>query len=406
VTGDGNRLETDGTYNYTYDLNGNTSTQTRISDGQVTTYTWDYRNRLTQVDIRDNVGALLHQEKYTYDVADRRIGVWVDADGAGPGAGAQSWTVYDGANAWADFDGSGSLTMRYLNGPGLDQRYARVDPNGNAAWYLTDNMGSVRQILNTNGAVLDALTYSAFGIVLTEANAGNGDRFKYTGREWSAGTDQYYYRARYLGARVGRFSSEDPMGFAAGDSNLFRYVGNAPADARDATGLEDSSRRVGRGGDQARRALDCLGIETGAPLSPLDAFVTLHDAGLPGGWIYQAAHGNAGLYHQDGKPDSEWVVKAIRHCVWQALITISRGADVAETIGNIHERNESPDDVRSTEDLHNNVIGRRIGEEALAELQLRRGLSADEVRRRVNGTNGGISRMEVESIAVRNAERH
>jgi len=40
-------LTSDGTYNYTYDKEGNMLTQTHISDSQVTNYTWDYRNRLT-----------------------------------------------------------------------------------------------------------------------------------------------------------------------------------------------------------------------------------------------------------------------------------------------------------------------------------------------------------------------
>jgi YD repeat-containing protein len=48
-TGTGNRLLSDGTNNYTYDDEGNTLTQTRISDGQVTSFAYDYRNRLTDV---------------------------------------------------------------------------------------------------------------------------------------------------------------------------------------------------------------------------------------------------------------------------------------------------------------------------------------------------------------------
>jgi hypothetical protein len=37
----------------------------------------------------------------------------------------------------------------------------------------------------------------------------------------------YYYRARYFDANVGRFISTDPIGFEAGDSNLYRYVNNS-----------------------------------------------------------------------------------------------------------------------------------------------------------------------------------
>jgi hypothetical protein len=39
-------------------------------------------------------------------------------------------------------------------------------------------------------------------------------------------------------ARVGRWLSEDPLGFAAGDANLYRYVGNCPTGASDPTGMQ------------------------------------------------------------------------------------------------------------------------------------------------------------------------
>ncbi len=34
----------------------------------------------------------------------------------------------------------------------------------------------------------------------------------------------YYYRARYYDPEIGRFFSEDPLGFAAGDVNFYSYV--------------------------------------------------------------------------------------------------------------------------------------------------------------------------------------
>src|SRR5260370_25700312 len=40
VTSIGNRLTSDGTYSYTYDQDGNMLTQTRVSDSQLTSYTW------------------------------------------------------------------------------------------------------------------------------------------------------------------------------------------------------------------------------------------------------------------------------------------------------------------------------------------------------------------------------
>ena len=39
-------------------------------------------------------------------------------------------------------------------------------------------------------------------------------------------------------ATIGRWTSQDPLGFDAGDANLYRYVGNAPTGYLDAFGLE------------------------------------------------------------------------------------------------------------------------------------------------------------------------
>ncbi|MHC1727321.1 MAG: RHS repeat-associated core domain-containing protein [Syntrophobacteraceae bacterium] len=48
----------------------------------------------------------------------------------------------------------------------------------------------------------------------------------------------YYMRARYYDPGVGRFISEDPIGFAGGDVNLYGYVANDPINAIDPFGLD------------------------------------------------------------------------------------------------------------------------------------------------------------------------
>jgi hypothetical protein len=47
----------------------------------------------------------------------------------------------------------------------------------------------------------------------------------------------YYYRNRYYGAADGRFESEDPLRFKAGDSDLYRYVHNIPNSDIDPSGF-------------------------------------------------------------------------------------------------------------------------------------------------------------------------
>ncbi len=245
ATGVGNRLTSDGTYTYTYDAEGNRLTKTRVSDGQVTSYSYDERNRLTGVQVRTAGGVLVADEQYTYDALNRRIAVLADPDGAGPLPATRLWTVYRGDNAWADFDGSGTLQTRYLFGLGMDSLIARVPASGSVGWYLTDNIGSVRQIVTTGGTVLYAANYTAFGQVRSSTGSG-GDRFGYAGREFSAVTGDGYFRARYYDPATGRFLSQDPKSFAAGDTNLFRYAANDPLRFVDPQGT-DFWDRLGRG---------------------------------------------------------------------------------------------------------------------------------------------------------------
>jgi RHS repeat-associated protein len=62
-------------------------------------------------------------------------------------------------------------------------------------------------------------------------------RYQYTGRDWDADVGLQYNRARWYDPATGRWVSEDPIGFSAGDPNLARYVGNGATYGSDPNGL-------------------------------------------------------------------------------------------------------------------------------------------------------------------------
>lgn len=80
------------------------------------------------------------------------------------------------------------------------------------------------------------ITYDAFGGVTIESNPDFNFRFGYTGREHDEETGLDYYGARYRDSSVGRFISEDTIGFVAGDLNLYRYTFNSPLNYTDPSG--------------------------------------------------------------------------------------------------------------------------------------------------------------------------
>lgn len=61
-------------------------------------------------------------------------------------------------------------------------------------------------------------------------------------RERDADTGLLYYRARWYDPQVGRFISDDPIGFQGGDINLYGYVVNNPLNFRDPTGKQRADR--------------------------------------------------------------------------------------------------------------------------------------------------------------------
>ena len=222
-----------GPVSYTYDSAGNMITSN--SGGTITTYTYDYRGQLTGV---EQGGTMI--ATYTYNALDQRIGI---ADSGG----GQIWTVYNGTSAdalpYADFNGSGKLLTRYVSGPGMvngavvDELLARASSGGTTAWYLTDKLDSVRDVVSAAGTLLDHIVYDSYGNILTQTNGSSGDRFAFAGMEYDSSTGQYYDRARSYDPRIGAFTILDPLGFAAKTANLYRYVGNNATNWTDPTGL-------------------------------------------------------------------------------------------------------------------------------------------------------------------------
>ncbi len=81
--------------------------------------------------------------------------------------------------------------------------------------------------------------------MFADEGSGTGNEYSpqrsYTGREPDPATGLIYYRARWFDPKLGRFISNDPIDFAAGDANLSRYVGNSTPNAVDPSGLDELS---------------------------------------------------------------------------------------------------------------------------------------------------------------------
>jgi RHS repeat-associated protein len=83
-----------------------------------------------------------------------------------------------------------------------------------------------------------ALTYHSYGNALAASGTkpDAAGRFAFAGRERDPDTALYYSRARYSDPGLGRFINQDPLGFNAGEANLYRYGKNRPLVFRDPLG--------------------------------------------------------------------------------------------------------------------------------------------------------------------------
>ncbi len=117
---------------------------------------------------------------------------------------------------------------------------------GPVNWYLTDGQGTVRdvvQLLSGVATVVDHVVYGSFG------NATQGDNFLgdftddpppefgFNGMRLDPATGLYTADFRFYDPLTGNWLSQDPLGFAAGQTNLSEYCGNSPTNATDPSGL-------------------------------------------------------------------------------------------------------------------------------------------------------------------------
>ncbi|NJN13091.1 MAG: RHS repeat protein [Richelia sp. RM1_1_1] len=305
VTGDGNRLLSDGTYNYEYDNEGNLIRRTEIATGAVRELEWDYRNRLVAVIEKDAAGNETQRVEYTYDGLNRRIAKAVDSNPQDAVAAEVTHFVYHGEDVHLEFvdaDGvSGAnplvLNKRYLHGPLVDQVLAQEDASGNVQWHLADHLGTIRDLVDNTGAVVNHLTYDSFGNVVAETNPAVDSRYLFTGREFDEETGLYYYRARYYNSSTGRFLSEDPISFAGGNANLYGYVLNDPILLRDPEGTFPpllAAVAVGAGIGAVVGGISA-GLSGGSILKGIGTGALVGGAGVLGGAGGAALAGSLGL---------------------------------------------------------------------------------------------------------------
>lgn len=198
--------------------------QVNKSNSEITSYTYDAENQLTQINQPNGSIA-----QYRYDALGRRIEKDIN--------GTITRYVYDSEDILLEFDGTNNKAVRYTHGLGIEEPLVMERDNQNL-FYHVDGLGSIIDITDSNGTIVQSYLYDSFGNI-TQQTGTLINPYTYTGREFDFKNGLYYYRTRYYDSVMGRFLNEDPIGFVAGDNNFYKYVKNSPIGFVDPFGLKN-----------------------------------------------------------------------------------------------------------------------------------------------------------------------
>jgi RHS repeat-associated protein len=228
----GQRIQDDGKYTYVFDLNGNIIYKSNKQNGISYTFEYSALNQVKKAVITSSPlnGEVLKTIFYKYDPLGRRISRHV-VENTGQYSSQMRKYYYDGSHIIAELDGSNNLLASYTHSPlaaddilgaklTSDAVTAGLSSAQGYVYYLKDHLGSVNEVVNANGSIIQKMEYGAFGQLRSVKNSSNEEvsfesapvrtSFTYTGREFEPELGMYYYRARYYDPSTGRFLQSDP----------------------------------------------------------------------------------------------------------------------------------------------------------------------------------------------------
>jgi RHS repeat-associated protein len=211
---------------YQYDPNGNTISKA-TGTSQVRYY-WDDEDKMVRLE--DSVVMNFRTDALGFRRFKEVVGQY------------QRWFVYDmGASEVpglaplvAEYDESGNLVAKYhYDGGGL----LAMTRNNQSYWYGFEGIGTTRQLMGSQGQVVDAYAFDAWGNEITNPQSQVPNPFKYVGKHgyyWDTESALMLLGVRYYGAGIGRFISYDP---AFDDRNWYIYAKVNPINYIDPKGL-------------------------------------------------------------------------------------------------------------------------------------------------------------------------
>ena len=223
---DRDRILTFGEASFEHEADG--TLRTSRSPRGSTTYDFDDLGALRSVTTAD--GARI---EYVLDAGGRRIGRKLD----GALTDGYLYNVDDQIVAW--LNGAGQVVARF----GYDDvgRLALVIRDGKTYSVVTDQIGSPLAIVDSaSGAVAGEIEYDAWGNIVKD-NAPGLTPFGFAGGLMDEASGLVHFGARDYDPATGTWTSADPIRYAGGDLNLYRYAFGDPVNNVDPDGLRGTA---------------------------------------------------------------------------------------------------------------------------------------------------------------------
>jgi RHS repeat-associated protein len=222
---DQDRVMVYGSYSYAFNANGDLTSKTNTTTSQTTSYDYDVRGALLQAVLPDGTTI-----DYVTDGRGRRIGKKVN------GTQVQGF-LYNGLRIAAELGGTGSIVSQFVYADKSSHSPEFMIKDGAVYRFIKDQLGSPLVLINVlTGAMEQMLVYDEFGNVLSDSALGF-QPFGFAGGLYDRDTGLVRFGARDYDPGIGRWTARDPLLFKGGQRNLFAYVGNAPTNFIDPSGL-------------------------------------------------------------------------------------------------------------------------------------------------------------------------
>jgi RHS repeat-associated protein len=162
---------------------------------------------------------------------------------------------------------------------------AGLSPQAGHVYFIRDMLGSVTDIANGQGEVVQSQEYLSFGKIQKYKDSSGSEitsplirtSFTFSGREYDSETGLFYFRARYYDGQTGRFIGQDPhsgeLRKPLSVTNRYVYANNSPRAYIDPSGRRSILNWYGNycGYDAKGQVYDQNGnVVPGAYAEPMD----------------------------------------------------------------------------------------------------------------------------------------